>query len=342
MKDLSRYQRQIILPEIGEEGQKRISESHVAIVGLGALGSVSANLLARAGVGKLRLIDRDFLDLNNLQRQVLFDEEDVRENLPKAVAAERKLSKINSEIKIEAIPADLNLETVDELLKEVQLVVDGTDNFETRFLINDFSLRGRIPWIYGGAVGTRGLAYVILPGEGPCLRCLFEEAPKPGEFETCDVTGILAPVSHWIASFQAMETIKILAGRKESADRRLWRIDLWKNEWKALEVSAFVKELCSGCKMRDYPYLTRERGSRTVTLCGRNAVQILQNLKGTINFQNLARKLSPSGAVKYNDYLLKASISPYEITVFPNGRAIIQGTQDEAEAKSVYAKYIGG
>ena len=245
---------------------------------------------------------------------------------------------------------------MDELLEGVDLVIDGTDNFETRFLLNDFSLRGKIPWIYGGVVAAEGLTYVILPGEGPCLRCLFEEAPAPGEFQTCDTAGILAPVAHTIASFQATEALKILAGKKEAADRRLWKIDLWKKEFKSVDVSISPHPhplplggrgkgegvRCSGCLRGEYPYLSRERGSRTVTLCGRNAVQIIQDPYGRLNFQNLARKLSGLGAVKYNDYLLKASVAPFEITVFQNGRAIIQGTGDAAEAKSVYAKYIGG
>ncbi len=349
MKDPSRYERQSILPQIGPEGQKRIGEASVAVVGLGALGSVSANLLARAGVGKLRLIDRDFLELGNLQRQVLFDEEDLRKNLPKAVAAERKLKKINSEITIEGEPSDLNAETIDELLEGIDLIVDGTDNFETRFLINDFCLRENLPWIYGGAVGTVGLTYVILPGEGPCLRCLFEEAPRAGEFQTCDTAGILAPVSHWVASFQAIEALKVLAGKKDAVDRRLWKADLWKKEFKPVEVSALARKRCSGCEKKEYPYLDRERISRVVTLCGRNAVQIFAGRGdppgrpySQVDFQDLARKLSGLGVVNYNDYFLKASIASYEITLFSNGRAIIRGTEDAGQAKSVYAKYIGG
>ena len=341
MNSLSRYQRQSILPQIGADGQKKLAASTVAVVGMGALGSVSANLLARAGVGRLRLIDRDFLELQNLQRQVLFDEEDLKGNLPKAVAAQRKLQKINSEIEIEAEPGDLNPETIDELLEDTNLVIDGTDNFETRFLLNDFSLREKIPWIYGGAVGTEGLTYVILPGEGPCLRCLFEEAPKPGEFQTCDTAGILAPVAHFIASFQVVEAMKILVGRKEEVDRRLWKVDLWKKEFHPVNISSSISKRCSSCEKGDYPYLNRERISRTVTLCGRNAVQIFRSEAQKINFKNLAEKLAAVGEVTYNDYLLKASIPPFEITVFSNGRAIIQGTQDASQAKSVYSKYIG-
>lgn len=345
MAQPGRYQRQILLPEIGPEGQDRISRSSVALVGIGALGSVSADLLVRAGVGRVRLVDRDVVELGNLQRQVLFDEKDARESFPKAAAAERRLRQINSEIIVEGEAADLNPETIDGLLKGMDLVVDGTDNFESRFLVNDYCLREKLPWIYGGAVGTEGLTYVVLPGEGPCLRCLFEAPPGPGEFQTCDRAGILAPVAHWIASFQTMEALKILAGKRESVDRRLWKGDLWKKEFRALEVGVGFKPAptgeCSGCSRADYPYLNQERGSRTVTLCGRNAVQIFRSEKFQINFKNLAEKLSPFGAVQYNDYLLKASVSPFEITLFSNGRAIIQGTEDPQEAKGVYAKYIG-
>ena len=341
MKDFSRYQKQILLPQIGARGQRKISKSSVAVVGIGALGSVSANLLARAGVGRIRLIDRDFLELQNLQRQVLYDEEDVKQNLPKVVAARRKLAKINSEIKIEAEPSDLNPETVEGLLDGIDLVIDGTDNFETRFLINDFSLREEMPWIYGAAVGIEGLTYVVLPGEGPCLRCLFEETPGAGEFQTCDTAGILAPAAHWVASFQTMEALKLLAGKKNEVDRRLWKAELWKKEFKPLDPRVSLKRSCSGCQRGEYPYLEGEGGSRTVSLCGRNAVQIFRSETEPVNFSKLARKLSPFGAVKYNDYLLKAAIDPYEITVFPNGRAIIGGTTDAGRAKSVYSKYIG-
>lgn len=332
----------MLLPEIGPEGQKRLAGARAAVVGLGALGSVSANLLARAGVGTLRLIDRDVVEMNNLQRQVLYDEEDVRQNLPKAVAALQKLRQINAEIAIEAEPADVNPETIDQLLEGIDLVIDGTDNFETRFLINDFTLGRKIPWIYGGAVATGGLAYVILPREGPCLRCLFEEAPRTGKFQTCDTAGILASAAHWVASFQFTEALKILLGKKEAVDRRLWKVDLWKNEFRPVEVQGLRKKPCSGCEKGEYPYLARELGSRAVTLCGRNAVQIYRAKASRVDFSDLARKLSHLGAVQYNEYLLKASIAPFEITVFQNGRAIIQGTEDAAQAKSVYSKYIGG
>lgn len=342
MKEFSRYERQYILKEIGREGQSRLDASLVAVVGLGALGSVSANLLARAGVGKLRLIDRDFLEINNLQRQVLFDEKDLEENLPKAVAAKRKLDKVNSEIQIEAQVADINAETVEELLSDVDLVIDGTDNFETRFLINDYALAHRIPWIYGGAVRTEGMSYVIFPGQGPCLRCLFGQAPRPGSTQTCDQVGILAPVAHLIASFQAVEAIKILAGKRQAVDRNLWKVDLWSRQFQSIPVGHLKKTPCSGCRDKTYPYLSQDAGTRTVTLCGRNAVQIYQSNQEKIDFQALAARLEGQAEVRFNDYLLKLDLKPYEITVFANGRAIVRGTEDAGQAKSLYAKYIGG
>ena len=339
MKESSRYERQMVLKEIGREGQRRLEKSHVAVVGVGALGSVSANLLARAGIGRLTLVDRDYLEINNLQRQVLFDEADLAENLPKAVAAKKKLEVINSEIKIHAEVTDVNAQSIRALLVDADLIIDGTDNFETRFLINDYSLKTKTPWIYGGAVRTEGMSYVILPGEGPCLRCLFGEAPGPENIQTCDQVGILAPVAHMVASFQTIEAIKYLSGHKESVDRQLWKVDLWNREFKAIHLEHLINSPCSGCSQKDYPYLERKKGGRAVTLCGRNAVQIYQPAHADINLKTLASKLK--GDVFFNEYLLKVRHKPYEITVFSNGRAIVRGTEDEKEAKSLYAKYIG-
>lgn len=341
MKDFTRYSRQLLLKEIGREGQRRLAESRTTIIGIGALGSVSANLLARAGVGKLRLVDRDYVEMDNLQRQVLFDETDLSKNLPKAIAAKDKLEKINSEIEIEAEVADVNPLTIEELLGESDLIIDGTDNFETRFLINDYALTKKIPWIYGGAVRTEGMSYVILPGEGPCLRCLFGEAPSRENAQTCDQVGILAPIAHLIASFQTMEAIKILAGQPQAVERSLWKVDLWSREFKSISVDHLKDTPCSGCREKEFPYLHQENATRAVSLCGRNAVQILHNGKEKINFKTLAAKLEQHGSVEFNDYLLKYHADPYEITVFENGRAIVKGTEDAGQAKSLYAKYIG-
>ncbi len=341
MKDHSRYARQFIIKEIGREGQDKLDRSKVAVVGLGALGSVSANLLARAGVGNLLLIDRDFLERNNLQRQILYDEKDVTDNLPKAVAARRNLEEVNSEINVHESVSDVNPDTINELLADVDLIIDGTDNFETRFLLNDYCLKNKKPWIYGGAVRTEGMAYVIFPGEGPCLRCLFGEAPGPEGVQTCDQVGILAPVAHMIASFQSVEAIKILAGKKEAVERRLWKVDLWNREFRAVSVDHLKATPCSGCRSGDYPYLQREKTSRTVTLCGRNAVQISRAAGELINFAVLAGKLKGEGQVIFNDHLLRWQKEPYEITIFSNGRAIVKGTEDVGQAKSLYSKVVG-
>lgn len=341
MQEYSRYARQLVLREIGRDGQRRLGQSCAAIVGLGALGSVSANLLARAGVGRLKLIDRDFLEINNLQRQVLYDENDLAADIPKAIAAKNKLQQANSEIHIEAEVADLNPETIGLLLEDVDVIIDGTDNFETRFLINDFSLKAKIPWIYGGAVRTEGMSYVIISGAGPCLRCLFGEAPSSENIQTCDQVGILAPVAHTIASFQTIEAIKLLSGHAKAVDRQLWKIDLWNRTFKAINLDHFEENPCMGCQNREYPYLERKKGTHAVTLCGRNAVQILGRDAKTLNLKSLAGKLSTQGEITLNDYLLKYRIEPYEITVFANGRAIVKGTEDEAQAKSLFAKYIG-
>ena len=342
MKDYSRYARQYILKEIGREGQERLDRARVAVIGVGALGSVAANLLARAGVGTLVLIDRDYLESNNLQRQVLYDEMDVKANLPKAEAAARRLRNVNSEIRVEAQVSDLNAATIDALLHGVDLVIDGTDNFETRFLINDYALKSHMPWIYGGAVRTEGMSYVVLPGQGPCLRCLFGQAPGAEDVQTCDQVGILAPVAHLIASFQAVEAIKILAGHGEAVDRQLWKVDLWNREFKAVSVGHFTDETrCSGCREKDYPYLDARAGARAVALCGRNAVQINPDKTGELDFKSLADRLSPQGEVIYNEFLLRCRMEPYEITVFVNGRAIVRGTEDAGQAKSLYARYIG-
>jgi adenylyltransferase/sulfurtransferase len=342
MREHSRYQRQMLLTEIGREGQKLLDESCVAVIGLGALGSVSANLLARAGIGTLILIDRDFLEISNLQRQILYDEQDVRDNLPKAIAAQRKLREINSEINIEAEVADVSPSTIARLLKDADLVVDGTDNFETRFLLNDFALKKKVPWIYGGAVRTEGMSFAVLPGETPCFRCLFGGAPQAGSIQTCDQVGILAPVAHLIASFQATEAIKVLAGKKDEVERKLWKVDLWSRQFKAISVEHLRDTPCPGCKRGEFPYLEQRAGTRALALCGRNAVQIYQGRRESrVDFRKLAGKLDGQAAVEFNEFLLSIRIEPFEITVFRDGRAIVKGTEDAKRAKSLYAQYVG-
>lgn len=341
MKEHSRYDRQMILRQIGREGQRRLDQSCVAVVGIGALGSVSANLLARAGVGRILLIDRDFLELNNLQRQILYDEVDVKDGLPKAIAAKKRLEQINSEIQIDAQVADLNPSSIDALLSGVDLIVDGADNFETRFLINDFSLKNGIPWIYGGAIQTEGMSYVILPGQPPCLRCLFGEAPKHSETQTCNQVGVIATVSHLIASFQATEAIKILVDQRDWIDRRLWKVDVWNKTFKSISVEHLRKSACSGCREGDFPHLAIKAGVQSISLCGRNAVQVYVDLDESLDFSKMADRIKEIAQVKYNEYILNIRTSPYEITVFKNGRAIVKGTEDRGHARSLYSKFVG-
>ncbi len=339
MTDLSRYDRQWRVPQIRREGQEKINAAQVAVVGLGALGSVSANLLARAGVGHLVLIDRDFPELNNLQRQVLYDESDVRSGLPKAVIAEQKLRAANHSIAIQGQTADLNVSTIAELLHGVDLIVDGCDNYETRYLLNDYALKNRIPWIYGGVICAEGISYVILPGEGPCLRCLFTEPPAPEKRETCDQSGVLASAAHLVASFQVTEALKILAGAKQDVDRRLWRMDLWKRNFHAVGVDDHP--LCEGCSKGIYPFLSPGNALETIKMCGRNAVQIHAAESKAVDFKKLAEKLAGQVPVEYNEYVFNIRPDSFEIMVFANGRAIVRGTEDAGRAKSLYARYVG-
>lgn len=339
--DLSRYHRQFLYGPIGKEGQKKLLGSRVALLGCGALGSVTANTLARAGVGFLRIVDRDFIELNNLQRQVLFDEEDIRENLPKAVAAERKLRKINSEIEIEARVEDVNYTTVERHIEDVDLVLDGMDNFETRFLINEACVKLAKPWIYGGCIGTHGLTLFIIPGETPCLRCVFEASPPPELTPTCDTAGILSPIVNVIAAFEATEAIKWLSGNRKAVNRNLYEFDIWSREARSLKVNGpSQKKSCPTCGQRNFELLRGEGGSRTTTLCGRNAVQIALSTPSKISFEAMAERLKNVGDVRFNTYLLKLKVDSFEITLFRDGRAIVQGTSDPNQAKSLYSKYI--
>jgi adenylyltransferase/sulfurtransferase len=312
------------------------------VVGCGALGSVIANTLARAGVGKLRVVDRDFLELNNLQRQVLYDEADVASGLPKAIAAANKLRAINSEIAIEPMVADISPENILELAGGVDVMVDGTDNFETRYLLNDVSLKLGVPWVYGGCLGAEGQTMTILPSETPCLRCLMPDAPPPGATPTCDSAGILAPIINVIASIEAMEALKILAGKREAISRVLSVIDLWDNRLRQVKLDSLAGQRgeCPACSGKEFPWLSGERGSHTAILCGRNAVQL--SFPGVeLSLEELEQKLGELGRVRRNPFLLRFWVEEYQLTIFPDGRAIIGGTEEIAEAKSVYARYIG-
>lgn len=337
-----RYARQMLYPAIARQGQQRLLASRALVCGCGALGSILASTLARAGVGHLRIVDRDFLEMNNLQRQMLFDEADVAAGLPKAVAAATKLRAINSEIEIEPIVADVNHQNIAALCNGVDCIVDGTDNFETRFLINDAALKLEIPWVYGGCIGAEGQTLTILPGETPCLRCMLEDSPPPGTTPTCDTAGILAPIIGVIASIQAMEAIKILAGRRDAVSRSLTVIDLWTNMMRQVTVSTLKDSGgCETCGKRQFPWLSGQRGSATAVLCGRNAVQLSTTSSQGLSLVALEQKLASVGRVTRNPFLLRLAVDDYVLTVFPDGRAIIGGTDDVAVAKTLYAKYIG-
>jgi molybdopterin/thiamine biosynthesis adenylyltransferase len=340
--NLDRYVRQMRYPPIGEAGQRKLLAGRALLCGCGALGSVLANTLARAGVGHLRIVDRDFLETNNLQRQVLYDEEDVAAGIPKAVAAEAKLRKINSQIQIEAIVADVDNSNIVALLDGVDVILDGTDNFETRFLLNDAAAKFGIPWVYGGCIGAEGQTMTIIPGDTPCLRCLMQDAPPPGTTATCDTAGILGPIVNVIASLQANEAIKILSGNRAAISRVLSVFELWDNRIRQVKLDSLKESAdCPTCQGREYPWLEGQRGSHTAVLCGRNAVQLSFPDRHSLSLDTLADKLAGVGRVTRNRYLLRLAVDDFLITVFPDGRAIIGGTEDIAEAKTLYAKYIG-
>jgi molybdopterin/thiamine biosynthesis adenylyltransferase len=341
-ESLERYSRQMRFYGIGEEGQKRLLHSKVTLCGCGALGTVLANALVRAGVGHLRLIDRDFIETSNLQRQVLFDEHDVAENLPKAEAAARKLGAINSTVHVEPVVVDIDRTNILELVKDADLILDGSDNFEVRYLINDAAVKLGKPWVYGGCIGSHGQTMTILPGETPCLRCVFEAAPAPGEAGTCETAGVLGPTVNIIASFQATEALKILTGKKDRINRDLIYIDVWENVQRRIKIAPLLGKVdCPCCGRRNFEWLEGAQGSQTTSLCGRNAVQVAHRVAGQLNFEEMARHLETLGEVSYNRFLLKFSVEGYEFTVFPDGRAIIKGTDDVDRARTLYAKYVG-
>ncbi len=332
-----RYSRQILFRPIGEEGQKKLAAAHVAVVGCGATGSAVASLLARAGVGTLTIIDRDYVEPSNLQRQVLFDEQDAAESLPKAIAAARKIAAFNSEIVCEPKVADLTPTTCAELLGPAQLVLDATDNFETRYLVNDYCVEQGRPWIYAAAVGSYGVTLNILPGETACLACVFP-APPTGVVETCDTSGILNSAVNLVASIEATEAIKFLVGAKDKLRRTLLSLDVWTNDRSEIS-TAKRRPDCQCCGARDFVHLAGEARPQ-ITLCGRNSVQIHERNR-PIDFVELESRLAPHGQVKHNDFILKFFREPYELTLFPDGRAIIKGTTDTAVARSLYARFIG-
>jgi adenylyltransferase/sulfurtransferase len=332
-----RYSRQVLFAGIGVTGQKKLAASHVAIAGCGATGAAAASLLARAGVGTITLIDRDFVEASNLQRQVLFDEADALEALPKAEAARRKIALFNSSIQVNGIVADLVPGNIHEWLRGADIVLDGTDNFETRYLLNDYAVEQGVPWIYAAALGSYGATMNILPGETACLACLFPEAPA-GTVETCDTAGILNTAVNLTAALQATEAIKFLVGTKTGMRRTLLALDLWTNQ--RSEVSAAAPRAdCAVCGGRDFTRL-RGEGRPHITLCGRNSVQIHEHHR-PVDFAAMQRRLAPHGTVRYNRMLLRFQRGEHTITLFADGRALIQGTTDIAVARSLYARFVG-
>ena len=332
-----RYSRQILFSGIGARGQQRLAEARVAIVGCGATGSTLAGLLARAGVGTLRIIDRDYVEASNLQRQALFDEADAAASLPKAIAAARKLAACNSQIVVEPQVADLTPENVDRLLAGTHLLLDGTDNFETRYLLNDFAVQRGLPWIYCAAVGSYGLTMNILPGETACLACMFPESPR-GALETCETSGVLGPAVSVVASVGAGEAVKLLVGAREQLRRTLLSWDIWSNQTSAIQAAEPHPD-CRACGRREFIHLAGE-GRPHITLCGRNSVQIHESAR-PMDFALMSERLRAHGTVRHNEFVLKFWHEPYEFTLFPDGRAIIKGTSDTAVARSLYARYIG-
>ncbi len=331
-----RYSRQVLFKEIGAEGQKKLAESRIVIVGCGATGSALASLLARSGIGTLRILDRDYVEASNLQRQALFDENDARESVPKAIAAARQIARFNSQTMVEPHVADLTPANVDSLLGGCDLILDGTDNFETRYLINDYALKTSVAWIYAAAVASYAVTMNILPGETACLACIFPESPR-GAVETCETAGILNSAVNLAASLAATEALKFLVGARSKMRRTLLSWDIWSNE--RAEMSAIHPRTgCQACS-GNFVHLAGE-GRPHITLCGRNSVQIHERQR-PVDFAELSTRLQPHGNVRHNEFVLKFWREPYEMTLFPDGRAIIKGTTDTAIARSLYARFVG-
>ncbi|HEV2294838.1 MAG TPA: ThiF family adenylyltransferase [Tepidisphaeraceae bacterium] len=343
---LSRYHRQILLPQIGKAGQQRLSDSTVLLIGCGALGTVIAEQLVRGGVGTLRVCDRDVVEATNLQRQVLFDESDADAGTPKAVAAAQRLSRINSAVRIEPHVVDVHSGNIEAFIAgsdgraRADVILDGTDNAEIRYLINDAAVKHGVPWVYGGCVGTSGRTMAIFPGRSPCLRCLFPEPPGAGELETCDTAGVLAPAAAVVASLQVVAAQKILLGH--DVPEELVTLDLWRNRIQTISTAGGRRDDCPACGRRQFPFLDRS-ASGTTTLCGRDAVQVLPAARGIFDPARVASRLATSGTVESTPHLVRCTLSEsgLALTVFPDGRAIVKGTTDPAVARSVYARYVG-
>ncbi len=335
-----RYSRQTLFYGLGKTGQARLADSHVALFGCGALGAMHAEMLARAGVGRIRLIDRDFIEASNLHRQIMYDESDVASRLPKAVAAAERIARINSEVKAEPIVKDINYANVEELIRDADVVLDGADNFEVRYLLNDAAVKLGKPWVYGAAVSAHGLQMTIRPGVTPCLRCVFPDPPPPGTSPTCDTSGVILPIIAAISAYQVTETLKLLTGQEDKLHGALLQFDVWQNSFTRLKLRERTPD-CPACQQGKFEFLTARGGQLVTTLCGRNAVQITPAVSHQLDFAELAEQMQGAGDVSYNQFLLKLKTSEHEITVFTDARSIIKGTDDPNLARSLYARYIG-
>ena len=337
----NRYSRQELFSSIGKDGQQRISNKHVLIIGVGALGSGSAEALVRAGIGKLTIVDRDYVEWSNLQRQQLYSEEDAKNRLPKVIAAKNRLSAVNSSVAIEAIIADASVSELEDWAKNVDLIIDATDNFETRMIINDVSQMYGVPWIYGACVGSYGISYTIIPEKTPCLSCILETVPLGGL--TCDTAGIISPAVNMVVSYQISEALKILVGDFESLRNKLVSFDLWKNQFSAIQVDKLKNEDCPSCgKERSYPYLSFENQTKTAVLCGRDSVQIRPSIPTVRDLEALEQLLAKQGGtVQRNPFLLSYSVPSHRLVLFKDGRVLVHGTKDISEAKALYHRFLG-
>ena len=337
---MDRYSRQILFHGIGKAGQEKLKGACVTVIGCGALGAMQAEMLARAGVGRLRLVDRDFIEASNLHRQVLYDEADAASALPKAVAAANRLAQINSAITVEPVVRDVNYANIEALIGDADVVLDGTDNFETRYLLNDAALKLGKPWVYGAAVSAHGLQMTIRPGVTPCLRCVFADPPPPGTSPTCDTAGVILPIIATVASYQIAETLKLLTGQFDRLHGALIQFDLWQNTFTKLRLRERTPD-CPACMQGRYEFLTAQAGQLATTLCGRNAVQITPAVPQQLDLAELADQLRGVGEVSHNPYLLRFKTGVYELTVFPDARCVVKGLDDTNLARSLYARYIG-
>jgi adenylyltransferase/sulfurtransferase len=335
-----RYSRQILFSGIGEPGQRRLHDARAIIIGCGALGSAQAEALARAGVGHLRIIDRDFVEASNLQRQTMFTESDAADRLPKAIACANHIAAINSDIGTEPEIADVTHSNIERLIEDCQVVLDGTDNFATRYLINDACVKHDINWIYGAAVGSYGVTMTIRPRVTPCLRCVFEAAPPAASAPTCDTAGVIMPIISVVAAVQVSEALKLLTGQPEALHKSLMQFDVWRNEWRRISLSEPVSD-CRTCAQGRFETLQADHRDFAAVLCGRNAVQISPSQTARIDLAALSQRLALAGEVKANDYLVRFRTGDYELTVFQDARSIIRGTDDIGTARSLYTKYVG-